>query len=168
MIVSENTIQAVTELIKKCFEENRAFDRMVSVLGVDFACSNSAELIHKNIAHAFPALADDFGARCLERYNISVKYGATPAAEENYNSVEEIIARMKARSIEFQIAIMGACKISCDNNDIHVYSDLIEILRGYNNIVEQLILLHDKIKAYGSNAMAFDHDISTFWILGDR
>ena len=33
MIVSENTIQAVTELIKKCFEENRAFDRMVSVLG---------------------------------------------------------------------------------------------------------------------------------------
>lgn len=166
MIVSENTIQAVTDLIRMCFEQNRAFDRMVSVLGVDFACNNSAELIHKNIAHAFPALADDFGAKCLERYNISVKYGETPAAEKDYSSVEEIIAEMRDRSLDFQIALMGACKISFENNDIHVYSDLLDILRGYNDIVEQLILLYDKIKAYGNNVMAFDHDIAMFWVMG--
>lgn len=167
MIVSLDTIQAVTELIKRCFDENRAFDRMVSVLGVDFACNNAAELIHKNIAHAFPALADDISAKCLERYNVSVKYGETPAAEEDYSGVEELIAKMRDRSLDFQIALMGACKVAWENNDIHVYSDLIEILRGYNDIVEQLILLYDKIKAYGDNVMAFDHDIAMFWIMGD-
>ena len=40
-----------------------------------------------------------------------------PLIVSDTKSDEEIIARMEARSIDFQIAIMGVCKISCDNND---------------------------------------------------
>ena len=41
---------------------------------------------------------------------------------------------------------------------------LSELLANYNRIVDQTILLADKIEAYDS-VMAFDHDVNTFWKL---
>mgnify|MGYP000865119161 FL=1 len=60
---------------------------------------------------------------------------------------------------------MGAMKVAFENNDLQVYSDLSDLLVDYNKIVEQVILLNDKIKSYGSNVMGFDQGIDTFWIL---
>ena len=164
MMVSKPTQDALMELIKQCFVENRKFDRMVSVLGVKFACNNSADLIHHSIAHYYPALSDRIGELCLERYNIPVVYGATPSGAEDFSSVKEIIFSMRDRSIDFQTMFMGACRIALDNNDLHVYADLSELLSNYNRIVDQTILLADKIEAYDS-VMAFDHDVNTFWKL---
>lgn len=164
MIVSKQTQDALMELIKQCFVENRKFDRMVSVLGVKFACNNSADLIHHNIAHYYPALSDSIGELCLERYNIPVVYGETPSGAEDFGSVKEIIFSMRDRSIEFQTMFMGACRIALDNNDLHVYADLSELLSDYNRIVDQTILLADKIEEYPS-VMSFDHDVKTFWKL---
>lgn len=164
MIVSKPTQDALMELIKQCFVENRKFDRMVSVLGVKFACNYSADLIHHGIAHYFPALSDSIGELCLERYNIPVAYGETPSGAENFDSVMAIIVEMRDRSIEFQTTFMGVCRIALDNNDFHVYADLIELLADYNRIVDQTILLADKIAAY-DNPVVFDHDIGTFWKL---
>ena len=164
MIVSKPTQDALMELIKQCFVENRKFDRMVSVLGVKFACNNSADLIHHSIAHYYPALSDSIGELCLERYNIPVVYGETPSGAEDFGSVKEIIFFMRDRSIEFQTMFMGACRIALDNNDLHVYADLSELLSDYNRIVDQTILLADKIEAYPS-VMSFDHDVKTFWKL---
>ena len=164
MMVSKPTQDALMELIKQCFVENRKFDRMVSVLGVKFACNNSADLIHHSIAHYYPALSDSIGELCLERYNIPVVYGETPRGAEDFGSAKEIILSMRDRSIEFQTMFMGACRIALDNNDLHVYADLSELLSNYNRIVDQTILLADKIEAYDS-VMAFDHDVNTFWKL---
>lgn len=170
MIVSRTTQDALMELIKMCFIENRVLDRLVSVLGVQFACNNSADLIHHGIAHYFPALSDNIGELCLERYNIPVEYGATPSAFENYSSVTEIISTLENRVIDFQTAFMGVCKIAFENNDIHVFADLQHLLEDYNKIVEQAILLQDKIAGYGeNNRMSFDSHIKEhFWILGDK
>ena len=164
MIVSKPTQDALMELIKQCFVENRKFDRMVSVLGVKFACNHSADLIHHGIAHYYPALSDSIGELCLERYNIPVVYGETPSGAEDFGSVKEIIFSMRDRSIEFQTMFMGACRIALNNNDFHVYTDLSDLLADYNRIVDQTILLADKIEAYPS-AMSFDHDVKTFWKL---
>lgn len=168
MIVSKQTVDALYELIKQCFVENRLLDRCVSVLGVKFACNQSAELIHKGIAHYFPALSDKIGESTLERYNIPVVYGETPSGAEDYFSVAEIIHIVNQRVIDFQSMMMGVCRIALDNNDIHVYANLIELLRGVNLIVEQTILLSDKIDLYGDNITAFDHDVKDFWILEDE
>lgn len=164
MMVSKPTQDALMELIKQCFVENRKFDRMVSVLGVKFACNNSADLIHHGIAHYYPALSDSIGELCLERYNIPVVYGETPSGAEDFGGVKEIIFSMRDRSIEFQTMFMGACRIALDNNDFHVYADLSELLADYNRIVDQTILLADKIEEYDS-VMAFDHDADKFWKL---
>lgn len=168
MIVSKETQEALMELIKQCFVENRKFDRMVSVLGVEFACNQSANLIHQYIAHYFPQLSDKIGELCLERYNISVVYGETPKGDENFSRVTEIIGNMEKRVVAFQSMLMGVAKIAFDHNDINVYSDLLSLLSDFNKIVEQVILLVDKIGYYTeSNIMIFDHDIDKFWILGE-
>ena len=168
MIVSKSTQDALMEMIKMCFIENRKLDRLVSVLGVKFAMNNSSNLIHHGIAHYFPALSDKIGELRLERYNISVEYGDTPSGKENYSSVVEIISVLENRVIEFQTAFMGLCKIAFDNNDIHVFTDLQTLLVDYNKIVEQCILLKDKIGIYGEdNISGFDSHIKEhFWILG--
>lgn len=166
MIVSKNTQDALMELIKQCFVENRKFDRMVSVLGVKFAMNQTADRIHHDIAHWFPALSDEIGSQCLERYNISVIYGETPSGAENYNRASDIIAEVERRVIDFQMMFMGVCKIALDNNDIHVYADLLDMLEDVNEIVEQVILLRDKMDVYGDERIgAYDHDIPDFWIL---
>lgn len=166
MIVSKNTQDALMELIKQCFIENRKFDRMVSVMGVKFAMNKTSDRIHHGIAHWFPVLSDRIGETTLERYNISVLYGETPSGIEDYDRASDIIAEVERRVIDFQTMFMGVCKIALDNNDIHVYADLLDILEDVNEVVEQVILLSDKMALYGEDRiMAYDHDIDHFWIL---
>ena len=168
MIVSQMTQNALMEIIQQCFIENRKLDRMVSVLGVDFVCPNISKRIHQKIAHYFPQLSDLIGEKCLERYNVSVLYGDTPDGKEGFASVTQLIEEMEKRIVDFQIMLMGVCKIAQENNDIHVYSDLMDLMRNYNNIVEQVILLTDKVHQYGEDRIcSFDHDVDTFWILGE-
>ena len=166
MIVSKNTQDALMELIKQCFVENRKFDRMVSVLGVKFSMNQTADHIHHGIAHWFPAFSDLIGQRTLERYNITVIYGETPSGAEDYDRASDIIAEVERRVIDFQTMFMGVCKIALDNNDIHVYADLMDMMEDVNEIVEQVILLNDKMGIYGDERIgAYDHDVPDFWIL---
>lgn len=166
MIVSKNTQDALMEIIKQCFVENRKFDRMVSLLGVKFAMNQTADRIHHGIAHWFPALSDEIGSQCLERYNIAVIYGETPSGAEDYDRASDIIAEVERRVIDFQMMFMGVCKIALDNNDIHVYADLLDMLDDVNEIVEQVILLRDKMDVYGDERIgAYDHDIPDFFFL---
>lgn len=169
MNVSQSTIKALYDLIGECFQYNRWFDRWVSILGVNFACNQASLLIHHNIAHFYPALSDKIGERCLERYNIPVEYAATDEGKQNYNSVTDMIGQAEAKVIDFQNMFVAVIKIAKDNEDINVYADLLDMLKHYNIIVEQLILLNDKIGHYGeSETMKFDHDIDTFWIIGEE
>ena len=166
MMVSKPTQDAIFELIKAAYSANRFLDRCVSVLNVKFAMNQTANLIHRGIAHWFPALSDKIGEQTLERYNISVIYGETPSGAEDYNRASDIIAEVERRVIDFQTMFMGVCKIALDNNDIHVYSDLLDMLEDVNKIVEQVILLNDKMEVYGEERIgAYDHDVPDFWIL---
>lgn len=165
-IVTESTIKALYELISQCFYNNRKLDRMVSILNTKFAMNQTADRIHHGIAHWFPALSDLIGERTLERYNIAVIYGDTPSGAEDYDRASDIIAEVERRVIDFQIMFMGACKIALDNNDIHVYADLLDMLEDVNEIVEQVILLNDKMVIYSDERIgAYDHDVPDFWIL---
>lgn len=168
MIVTQETQNALIELIGECFKMNRFCDRAVSVLGVKFVYNNTADLVHVHIAHYFPDLSDKIGELCLERYNIPVVYPATPAGMQDYSSAEDIVHDIEEKVIDFQAKFMGACKVAFDNNDIHVYADLLDLLEDLNKVVEQVILLADKIDKY-DGSMSYDSHVGQhFWILGDN
>lgn len=166
MNVSDNTIQACYELIKQCFQNNRKLDRLVSVLGVNFAMNNTAELLHAGYAHRFPQISDEIGHKCLEVYNIPVEYGATDEGKQDYNSVAEMVQVVENITVDFQNMLSKAIMIAQDNQDINVYVELISILQDFNPLVEQAILLNDKVKLYGNALYDFDSHIKdNFWII---
>lgn len=166
-IVTETTQAAIIEMVGECFKMNRYLDRFVSVLGVDFACNESSNLIHHGISHWYPIFADELGEKCLERYNISVKYLATPSAEQDWSSVVLMMEELESKVIEFQMMLNGALKVSWDAGDLHVFTDLTDLIEDHNEIVEQVILLKDKIHLYGEQKLSsFDAHIKEhFWIL---
>lgn len=166
MIMKETTKEALMELIKHCFQMNRDFDRMVSELGATFAYNNTSSLVHHGIAHYFPSLADEIGAKCLERYNISVIYGETSLADYVFDNVEDIIKCMCENGKSFQNLLIAANQIAFENGDLHIFVELQKMLQEYNIIVEQLILLEDKMALYKNNP-TFDAEVDKFWILGD-
>ena len=166
MLVTQNTVNAIIELIGECFRLNRILDRCVSVLGAKFAFNQSAELIHKGLAHYFPKLSDKIGESTLEYYNIPVEYLATPEGKKDYSSATEIIKEIEKEIVGFQSMMMGCAKIAFENNDIHVYSELLGMLQEVNKVTAQAILLSDKIDIYGDSP-AYDHDVLDFWILGE-
>lgn len=168
MIVTQETQNAIIELIGECFKMNRYLDRAVSILGVKFVYNNTADLIHQYVAHYFPILADKLGEKALERYNIPVSYPATPAGMQDYSSAEELLHDLEDRVIEFQIKFMGACKVAFENSDIHVYTDLLDLLEDVNKIVEQMILFADKIDKYNGSMSYDSHAKEHFFILGDN
>lgn len=170
MNVTKKTKEALMEIITQCFIENRKLDRLVSVLGVKFACNNMANLIHHNIAHYFPTLSDQIGELCLERYNISVEYGATPSGVEDYSTVTEIMQVLEDRVLEFHNMFIGVSKIAFEQNDLHVFADLQNLMEDLNKVVEQVILLNDKMKGYGEDkVMSMDaHVREHFWILNSE
>lgn len=168
MNVSQETINILYELIKQCFEENRWFDRVVSVIGVKFAMNNTSKLIHKNIAHLFPQISDQIGEKCLERYNIDVKYGSTKEGTQDYNSPKEIIQEVENHCIDFQNMLIGAVTKAQENGDLQIYVDLLDILKDFNSVVEQVILLNDKVVLYEEDFANYDaHIEDKFWILGE-
>ena len=124
-----------------------------------------ANLVHHGLAHAYSNLSDIVGEKCLEAYNISVIYGETPRGDEDYSAVAECIHEINKRTIDFQTLVIGVCKIAHDNNDLQVYTDMLDILKKVNGYVAQTILLEDKIEVYGNNIGAYDHDVKDFWIL---
>lgn len=164
MLVSKQTQDAITHLIGECFRMNRHLDRLVSVLGVEFCYTNTANLIHHGMAHYYPTLSDEIGELCLERYNIPVYYEATPAGGQTYSNVIEIIKDVEKHTISFQEMLMGVCQVAFENKDIAIYADLLPLLKSVNKIVDQAILLSDKIDIYGEN-VDYDIHIYRWWML---
>lgn len=165
MNVSKNTIDACYQLIGQCFQLNRLLDRIVSVMGVQFAMNKTAGLLHQNIAHLYPQISDKIGEKCLEAYNIPVEYAATDEGKQDYSSVAEMIEIVMNTSIDFQNMLGGAIIIAQENQDMQVYVELCEILREFNPVVEQSILLKDKVELFGDALYSFDSHIDEFWIL---
>ena len=162
--ITQPTIDAVQEMVHQSFICNSVVDRLKSVLGVDLAYNNTANKIHLGIAHAFPVQLGDSLGDLLEGYNQSVIYGGLPTQDKTYLTAKEVLDDLLEIIVDYQNKLNKCAMIAFENMDMHTYSGLIDIIKGYSKIVEQSILLVDKINLYGTNP-SFDTDIETFWIL---
>jgi hypothetical protein len=167
--ITAPTKSAVQELITQCYIDNARIDRMKSVLLADLSYNETADVVHKYIAHYFSnGIGDDLSEKCLERYNISVVFGGIPVMDKQYNTVEEVLNELLEIVIDFQNQLSMCIKIAMENMDKQIVSDLLSFNVYYNNIVDQCILLVDKIKLYKDNPSFDAHLKDHFFILGDK
>lgn len=166
MNITDETKEAIQELISLSYVDNAKVDRMKSVLMADFAYNETAEIVHNYIAHYFSnTIGDLLSENCLERYNISVVFGNIPTMNKVYNSVSEVLKELLEIVIDYQNSLNYCIKVATDNYDYHIVSDLLEYSKDYNKIVDQCILLNDKIELY-QNDPSFDaHIKESFFIL---
>jgi hypothetical protein len=162
--ITQGTINAVQEMVKQSFVCNSAVDRLKSVLGVDLAYNNTANKIHIGIAHAFSVQFGDALGDLLERYNQSIVYGGLPTQDKMYLTAKEALDDLLEIVLDYQNKLNKCAMIAFENMDIHTYSELLKIIKEYSPIVEQSILLVDKINLYKEDP-SFDHDVDKFWIL---
>lgn len=162
--ITQRTIEAVQEMIRESFLANAKVDRLKSTLGVDLAYNNTANKIHLGIAHAFPVQLGDALGDLIEGYNQSVIYGNIPLQNRTYLNAKEALDDLLEIVLDYQNKLNKCAMIAFENMDMHTYSGIINIVNGYSKIVEQCILLVDKINLYKEDP-SFDHDIDKFWIL---
>lgn len=162
--ITQETINAVQEMVKESFLCNAKIDRLKSSLGVDLAYNNTANKIHLGIAHAFPIQLGDSLGDLIEGYNQAVVYGNIPIQNRTYFSAKDALSDLLEIVLDYQNKLNKCSMIAFENMDIHTYSGLLDIVKGYSPIVEQCILLVDKINLYKEDP-SFDHDIDKFWIL---
>lgn len=162
--ITQATIDAIQEMIVESFRCNAMVDRLKSTLGVDLAYNNTSNKIHLGIAHAFPVQLGDSLGDLLEGYNQSVVYGNIPIQDKTYDTVKDALDDLLDIVVNYQNKLNKCSMIAFENMDIHTYSGLLDIIKGYSPIVEQCILLVDKINLYKEDP-SFDHDIDKFWIL---
>lgn len=168
MNITDRTINAVQELIHESYVINAKIDRMKSVLMAEFSYNETSEIVHKFIAHYFAnGIGDALSERCLERYNISVIFGNIPLMDKIYNNVEEVLKDLLNTVITYQNMLSKCIEIAIEQLDMQIASDLYEFNIDYNNIVDQCILLVDKISLYGSNPSFDAHIKEHFFILNN-
>lgn len=162
--ITQQTIDAIQEMVRQSFLCNAQIDRIKSVIGVNLAYNNTANKIHIGIAHAFPVQLGDSLGDLIEGYNESVLYGDIPKQDKIYTNVKDALYDLLDIVLDYQNKLNKCAMIAFENMDIHTYSGLLNIVNGYSPIVEQCILLVDKINLYGDSPN-FDNDINNFWNL---
>lgn len=164
--VTENTINALQEMIDNSFIMTARIDRMQSVLDADFAYNNTAKLIHEHMAHKYSGYFGDMIADLgLQGYDVSVKYGKVPDMAQSYESVIALLHELLDKVIDYQNSLNMCYKVAIDNMDIHVAMDLVDIIKEHNKVVRQMVLLCNKIDLYKDNPSFDSHIKENFWIL---
>lgn len=166
--LTPKTISALQEMVTGSFVMTAFVDRLQSILSVKFVCNQLGDLVHHEIAHKYSGVFADKIAEILQSYNIDVKYGNIPSMDEDYGSVADVIYKLNEKVIDYQNALNMCYKIAFDGMDIHVSSELVDVITEHNKVVYQTVLLSDKIDLYGDNITAFDHDVKDFWILEEN
>lgn len=164
--VTHETHLAVQELISLAYVTNAQIDRMKSVLVADLAYNETSDVVHEFIAHYFSnGIGDALSDKCLERYNISVIFGGIPIMDKVYSNVTEVIEELQDVCIDFQNAMSKCIEIAVKNGDRNISSDIIDFMVDYNQIVDQVILMNDKIHLYKDNPTYDAHIKNHFFLL---
>ena len=125
-----------------------------------------ANLVHHGIAHFFPALADEIVEKTLERYSVSMEYSSTPEGNKTWETTLDMFNDLEYMLIDFQEFFIDVLAKVNTEGDLHVSSDLMEMLRKVNFVVEQGIVLNDKAHLFGLSGMGtYDSHVEKHWHL---
>lgn len=166
MLMNEETQEVLNRIIQKMFQHNRTLDNFLGFSNVTWAWSSYSKNFHKPYAHVFPLFAD-FVADIELRYNIIPKYYETKEDVRKYQGMLEFFeVNLTEHSSTYELIKRGI-SVATIHGDLNVETDLKELLRLWNDMMEQAILLRDKAKLYGEeNKFLFDSFSEQFYVIG--
>lgn len=160
-LISDTLARECEALIGLCFAGNRIMDRIKSQLGVTFVMPVTANIVHLEMAHHMPLLADEIGDY-LESRNFSESYPATMADYTEYVNPKECFDKILEFFVDLEDSICKVIDKALNQQDRLTAKFLQDFLMEVKNYTAMALLLVDSYSMYGSSYkdnMQFDSNI---------
>ena len=164
MLISEETSKALDLLYNQFFNLNSVYDNAVSFMLNEWCMPNASEIIHKNLAHTFPVMADMI-SEIKDNYDEKSIRTAVPSHNESYTTLSEMMDNLYMYCANTYEMIKMASKVAMDNSDLNVLCDLVSFTSTFNKIMGQVITLKGKAEQI-TDFDKFDRHIDKWGIVG--
>lgn len=165
MSISLKTSESLDLLVGKAFDLNRSFDRAVSIMQNKWCMPNAANIIHHNLAHLFPLLADVISG-FKDNWNLTTVYPETHKDDRDYSNLLAMMTILRDEVLDFYEMIKMVYKIAEEENDFSVMAMLIDFMNKLTIVVSQMYTLKDKAEQMSTDWDTFDNHISQWGING--
>lgn len=165
MSISLKTSESLDLLVGKAFDLNRSFDRAVSIMQNKWCMPNAANIIHHNLAHLFPLLADVISG-FKDNWNLTTVYPETHKDDRDYSNLLAMMTILRDEVLDFYEMIKMVYKIAEEENDFSVMAMLIDFMNKLTIVVSQMYTLKDKAEQMPTDWDTFDNHISQWGING--
>lgn len=165
MSISLKTSESLDLLVGKAFDLNRSFDRAVSIMQNKWCMPNAANIIHHNLAHLFPLLADVISG-FKDNWNLTTVYPETHKDDRDYSNLLAMMTILRDEVLDFYEMIKMVYKIAEEENDFNVMAMLIDFMNKLTIVVSQMYTLKDKAEQMPTDWDTFDNHISQWGING--
>lgn len=148
LLISKELNDRLNEIIGKCFEINRMLDRGMSLLKVRWKMINSSNILHENVAHAYPSsdFADGISDYQGLRGNETI-YPATPIGNKEYDNVLDFFKDYHNENILLENMIKDAIDDAVEEGDNTTKIYLDKVLK---RLSEFTALSQDMIDLFGA------------------
>lgn len=168
-LISKEMKVSLEKIISHCFYNNRILDRMCSILSVTFVMPITSNILHHNLAHLYPLLADDI-SDYMDSRDCTTIYGETPIGDQEYDTVLDCFNKILEINLRLESLIKESIVLAQSINDYSTKVYLERFLLKILPITKDILLLLDKAEMYGNSNMSLmklDHDIVSFGIFGE-
>ena len=165
MLMNKETSDALDVLYNQFFNLNSLFDNAVSYMLNEWCMPNASDLIHHNLAHGFPIMADMI-SEIKDNYDERSIRMELPKHDESYNDLSDMMDNLLGYCNDTYEMIKQVGKVAMDNDDFNVVSDLVGFTTKFNKIIGQVITLQNKAKQMPTEYDKFDRHIDKWGIVG--
>lgn len=165
MSISIKTSEALDLLVGKAFDLNRSFDRAVSIMQNKWCMPNAANIIHHNLAHLFPLLADLISG-FKDSWNLTTVYLETHKDDRDYANLLNMMTVLLEEVLDYYEMIKMVYKIAEEEGDLNAMTMLVDFMNKLTIVVSQVYTLKDKAEQMPTNWDTFDNHISQWGING--
>lgn len=162
---SQKTSEALDLLVGKAFDLNRSFDRAVSIMQNKWCMPHASDIIHHNLAHLFPLLADIISG-FKDNWNITTVYPETHKDDRDYINLAVMMNTLNNEVLDYYLMIKMVYDIAEEEKDFNVMAMLIDFMNKITIVVSQMNTLKDKADQLQTEFDTYDNHISEWGING--
>lgn len=154
-------MNSLIDLVNKCYDLNRMFDRMSTVARVQFSMDNLAKFLHENVAHKYPKVADEIVENTLERYNQAMEYSETVSF--GLNNYTDYVSMLQKATEECSNILILANDVSTEL-PFNIKVDLFDSIKELNKLYDTVNELYNRAIEYGiEKSMSFDKGMVSYY-----
>lgn len=164
-LISDRMETALTGLYGLCFTGNSICDNFVTQLDVKFVMPNTSNIIHYEIAHKLPLIADNISEYAAAR-NSYLHRPAVAAHMEEYDNLTDMFKDLLEFMVSMEKEISKVMDLAKQENDKQTLKHLDKLIRKFVPLTKMALGFVDYISMNGdipSQWMQMDSNINKFF-----